>query len=86
MMHVAFSRIVNCVLSTAASKSLIGQVMSCFCPSIVVGGDDFAPFQLFNKLLDALLEKSWTRGSEIDACRAKNQSFVQEQRQLGRSA
>ena len=43
---------VNCVLSTVAKRSVIGQGLSCFCPAIVVGGDDVAPFQLFNKLLD----------------------------------
>ena len=77
---------VNCVLSTVASRSVIGQGLSCFCPAFVVGGDNVAPFQLFNKLLDGLLEKGWTRGSEVEACRAEYQSFVQEQRQLERSS
>ena len=48
---------VNCVLSTVVSRSVIEQGLSCFCPAIVVGVDDVAPFQLFNKLLDGLLEK-----------------------------
>ena len=48
---------VNCVLSTVASRSVIGQGLSCFCPAVVYGGDDVAPLQLFNKLLDGLLEK-----------------------------
>ena len=62
---------VNCVLSTVASRSVIGQGLSCFCPAIVVGGDDVSPFQLFNtKLLDGLLEKGWITGSEVEACRA----------------
>ena len=77
---------VNCALSTVASRSVIGQSLSCFCPAIVVGGDDIAPFQLFNKLQDGLLEKSWTKGSEVEACRAEYQSFVHEQRQLERSS
>ena len=47
---------VNC-LSTVAARSVIGQGLSCFCPAIVVGGDDVAPLQLFNQLLDGLLEK-----------------------------
>ena len=76
---------VNCVLSTVASKSVIVQSLSCTCPAIVVGGDDVATLQLFNKLLDGLLEKGWTKGSEVEACRAGYQSFVQEQRQLERS-
>ena len=73
---------VNCVMSTVASRSVIGQVLSCFCPAFVVVGDDVAPFQLFNKLFDGLLEKGWTRASEVEACRAEYQSFLQEQRQL----
>ena len=77
---------VNCVLSTVASRSVIGQGLCCFCPALVVGGDDVAPFQLFNKLLDGLLEKGWTKGSEVEACRAEYQSFVHEQRQLERSS
>ena len=77
---------VNCVLSTVASRSVIEHGLSCFCPAIVVGGDDVAPLQLFNKLLDGLLEEGWTRGSEVEACRFEYQSFVQEQRQLERSS
>ena len=78
---------VNYVLSTVAARSVrVGQGLSCFCPAIVVGGDDVAPLKLFNKLLDGLLEKGWTRGSEVEACRAEYQSSVQEQRQLERSS
>ena len=72
---------VNCVLSTVAARSVIGQGLCCFCPAIVVGGDNVAPLQLFNKLLDGLLEKGWTKGSEVETCWAEYQSFVQEQRQ-----
>ena len=68
--------LVNCVLSTVASRSVIGQGLSGFCPSIVVGGYDVVPFQLFNKLFDGLLEKGWTSGSEVEACRAEYQSFL----------
>ena len=77
---------VNCVLSTVAARSVIGQALSCFCLAIVVGGDDVAPLQLFNKLLDGLLETGWTKGSKVEACRAEYQSFVKEQRQLERSS
>ena len=52
----------------------------------MVGRDDVAPFQLFNKLLDGLLEKGWTKGSKDEACRAEYQSFVHKQRQLERSS
>ena len=58
---------VNCVLSTVASRSIIGQCLSYFCPAVVLGVDDVAPFQLFNKLLDRLLEKGSTRGSKVEA-------------------
>ena len=75
---------VNCVLSTVALRSVTRQGLSCFCSEFVVGGDDVAPFQLFIRLLDGLLEKGWMRGSEVEACRAEYQSFVQEQRQLER--
>ena len=76
----------NCVLSTVAARSVIGRGLSCFCPAFVVGEDDVAPLQLFNKLLDGLLEKGWTKMIEVEACRAEYQSFVQEQRQLERSS
>ena len=76
---------VNCVLSTVAPRSVIGQGLSSFCPAIVVGEDDVGCLQLFNKLLDGLLEKGWSKGSEVEACWAEYQSFVQEKRQLERS-
>ena len=74
------------VLSTVAARSKIGQGLSCFCPAIVIGGDDHAPFLLLGLLLDGLLERGWIKGSEIEACRSEYQSFVQEQRQLERSS
>ena len=78
--------LVNFLLSTVASMSLIGQGMSCFYTAIVIVGDDAAPFQLFNKLMDGPLEKGWTRGSQIKACRSEYQSIMQDQRQLQRSS
>ena len=74
------------VLSTVAARSKIGQGLSCFCPAIVIGGDDHAPFHLLGLLLDGLLERGWVKGSEIEACRSEYPSFVQEQRQLERSS
>ena len=70
------------VLSTVAARSEIGQGLSCFCPAIIIGGDDHAPLHLLGLLLDGLLERGWIKGSEIEACRSEYQSFVQEQRQL----
>ena len=74
------------VLSTVAARSKIGQGLSCFCPVIIIRGDDHAPLHLLGLLLDGLLDRGWIKGSEIEACRAKYQSFVQEQRQLERSS
>ena len=74
------------VLSTVAARSKIGQGLSCFCPAIVIGGDNHAAFYLLGLLLDGLLEPGWVKGSEIEACRSEYQSFGQEQRQLERSS
>ena len=76
----------NCVLSTVAVKSVIGQGLGCFCPSILNGGDCYDPMQLIDMFLDGLLEKSWVRGAELEACKSEYQLFVQEQRQLERSS
>ena len=76
----------NCVLSTVAARSVISQGLSCFCPPILAGGDDLAPMQLFDMLLDGLLEKGWARGAEMEACKSEYQSFMREQRQLERSS
>ena len=74
------------VLSTVAARSKIGQGLSCFCPAIIIGGDDHAPLYLLGLLLDGLLDRGWVKGSEMEACRSEYQSFVQEQRQLERSS
>ena len=74
------------VLSTVAARSKVGQGLSCFCPAIIIGGDNHAPLHLLGLLSDGLLERGWMKGSEIEACRAEYQSFVQEQRQLERSS
>ena len=74
------------VLSTVAARSKIGQGLSCFCPAIIIGGDNHAPLHLLGLLLDGLLDRRWVKGSEMEACRSEYQSFVQEQRQLERSS
>ena len=43
---------VDCVLSTVAARSVIGQGLNCFCPLILVGGHNHRPVQLFDMLLD----------------------------------
>ena len=77
---------VNCVLSTVAASCAIGQGLSSFCPPFLIGGDDHAPMQIFEILLEGLLEKGWVRGAETEACKSEYQSFVQEQRQLERTS
>ena len=77
---------VSCVLSTVAARSSIGQGLSCFCPPVLIGGDDHAPLQLFDLLLDGLLAKGWVRGGDMEACKSEYQSFVQEQRLLERTS
>ena len=77
---------VSCVLSTVAARSSIGQGLSCFCPPVLIGGDDYAPLQLFDLLLDGLLAKGWVRGGDMEACKSEYQSFVQEQMLLERTS
>ena len=74
------------VLSAVAARSKIGQRLGCFCPAIIIGGDDHAPLHLLGLLLDGVLDHGWIKGSKIEACRSEYQSFVQEQRQLEQSS
>ena len=78
--------LVSTILSTVAARSPIGQGLSCFCPEIVIGGDDYSAFHLFGKLLDGLLELGWFRGSEVEPAKAEFHSFVREQRQVETSS
>ena len=54
-----FEALVSTIPSTVAARSLVGQGLSCFCPEIVIGCDDYSAFQLFGQLLDGLLELGW---------------------------
>ena len=74
--------LVSTILSTVAARSPIGRGLSCFCPEIVIGGDDYSAFHLFGQLLDGLLELDWIRGSEVEPVKAEFHSFVREQRQV----
>ena len=76
----------NSVLSTAAAPSKNGQEYSCFCPANIIDVDNHAPLHLLGLFLDGLLERGWIKGSEIEACRAEYQCFVQNQPQLERSS
>ena len=70
------------ILSTVAAGSKLGQGVSCFCPEIIIGGDDHSAFFLFGQLLDGLVECGWEKGSTVEACKAELQSFLNDQRQL----
>ena len=48
--------LVSTILCTVAARSPIVQELSCFCPEIVIGSDDYSVFHLFGKLLDGFLE------------------------------
>ena len=47
------------ILSTVAARSKLGQGDSCFCPEIILGGDDHSTFFLHGQLLDGLVECGW---------------------------
>ena len=70
------------VSSTVAANSKLGQGVSCFCPEIIIGGDDHSAFVLLGKLLDGLVQCGSEKGSTVEACKAELQSFVNDQRQL----
>ena len=70
------------VLSIVSTRSKLGQGVSCFCPEIIIGGDDHSAFFLFGQLLDGLVECGWEKMSTVEACKAEFQSFVNDQRQL----
>ena len=78
--------LVSTILSTVAARSPIGQRLSCFCPEIVIGGDNYSAFHLFGQLLDGLLELGWVKGSEVEPAKAEFHSFVREQRQVETSS
>ena len=69
------------VLSTVAARSKLGQGVSCFCPEILIGGDDHSASCLFGQLQDGLNECGWEKGSTVEASKAEFQSFVNDQRQ-----
>ena len=74
--------LVSTISSAVAAHSPVGQGLSCFCPEIVIGGDDYSAFHVFGQLLDKLLELGWVKGAEIEPAEAEFHSFVREQRQV----
>ena len=73
---------VSTIFSTVGARCPIGQGLSCFCPEIVIGGDNYSAFHLFGQLLDGLLDLGWIKGSEVEPAKAEFHSFVREQRQV----
>ena len=74
--------LVSTIFSTVAACSPVGQGLSCFCPELIIGGDEYSAFHLFRHLLDELLELGCFRGSEIEPADANFHSFVREHRQM----
>ena len=58
--------LVSTILSTVASRSPVGQGLSCFCPEIVIGGDNYSAFHLFGQMLDGLLELAELGGPKLN--------------------
>ena len=54
------------VLSTVVARSKLGQGIICFCPEIIIGGDDHSTFFLFGHVLDGLIACGWVKGSNIE--------------------
>ena len=78
--------LVRIIFSTVAARSPVGQGLSCFCPEVNIGSDDYSAFHLFGQLLDRLLELGGIRGSELEPAKAEFRSFVREHRQVEASA
>ena len=69
-------------MSIFAARSKLGQDVSCYCPEIVIGGDDPSAFFVLGQLWNNLVACGWEKGSKAKACEAEFQSFVRDQRQL----
>ena len=72
--------LVSTIFSTVAESSPVEQGLSCFCPEIIIGCDDYSAFHLFGQLLDRLLELGWVGGSETEPAKTEFHYFVREQR------
>ena len=56
---------VSTILSKVAACFPVGQGLSCFCPGIVIGSDDYSDFHLFGQLLESLFGLGWVRGQKL---------------------
>ena len=77
-----FEEVCSTILSTVAARSKLGQEVSCFCPEIILGGDNHSGFFIFGQLLDGLIACGWEKELNVESCKAEVQSFFQDQRQL----
>ena len=58
--HHFFKEFESTILSTVATRSLIGQGLSCFCPEIIFEwGGNCSAFYLLRQLMDWLLGHGW---------------------------
>ena len=64
--------LVSTIFSTVAARPPVGQGLSCFCPEIIIGGDDYSAHPPFGQLLDGLLEFGWVRGQKLNLQRLKS--------------
>ena len=55
--------LVSTINSTVAARSPVGQGLSCFCPKIVIGVENYSAFQVFGQLLDSF--PSFPKGISI---------------------
>ena len=74
------------VLSTVAARCKLGQGVRCFCPEVIIRGDDHSAIFLFGQFLDSSIACGWEKGSTVEAYKAEFQSFVIDQCQLERHA
>ena len=70
------------ILPTVATPSPVGHKLSCFCPELFIGGDDYSAFHLFGELLDGLPDFDWAKNSDSETVKAECHLFVLEKRQI----
>ena len=64
--HRFLEDLLSTILSTAATRSPVWQRLSCFCPEIVIAGDEYSAFHLFGQLLDRLLSLAGLGGQTLN--------------------
>ena len=59
------------ILSTVAASSKLGQGVSCFCPEMLLGGDEHSTVLLNGQLLDGVVEYGWEKCPHSEAFQAE---------------